>query len=294
MGRSLPSAVVALLLATTAACSTEGSDVDEPRGGAEESPSVVVVPPSTPSGRVEAELLQYSRDAARGRIQVWLENGTADDLEPTRIVYDDPRLSRPIRAQRLRTDPAGSRRGYPLPLPEPRCDAVPPRDAVVVVHTASGRQTVPVTDPVDVVGQYVAARCFEADVRRLVDLRWADTVPARAGTGTLTLVATPTGRPGAVEVVDVGGTPIFGSPPGESWAIGARVRSPGPARRFELPVAPVRCDSHAFLEAGGATAFRLTLRVGGRTGQFVLRMSPTGGRAAIDYGLRACHLGRDG
>ncbi|UMG92704.1 hypothetical protein [Nocardioides sp. TF02-7] len=56
----------------------------------------------------------------------------------------------------------------------------------------------------------------------------------------------------------------------------------------------MRCDSHAFLEAGGATAFRLTLRVGGRTGRFVLRMSPAGGRAAIDHGLETCHLGRDG
>ena len=50
-----------------------------------------------PTGRLVADLRQSSRDAALGRMEVWIGNDTARDLTPTRITYTDPRFRRPVR-----------------------------------------------------------------------------------------------------------------------------------------------------------------------------------------------------
>lgn len=295
MGRSLPSAVaIVALLGALTGCAGDPAEPAEPASEGSTRPgssySAFTVPPKPLSGRLEAEVLQYSRDAARGRIQVWLRNGTEDDVEPVRIRYVDPRLVAPIVAQRLRAVPSGLDRGYPLPLPEPRCGPVPDRDPVAIVETAAGQERLSVDDRVDIVQQYVDARCFERAVQRLVDLRWDDAVPATDGVGRLTLVAAPTGRPGRVELLSVGGTPVMSAPPGQRWRLRRVLVGAGAVRRIVLPMTPNRCDSHAFFESGGATAFRLRLRVDGHVGEFVLRMSPVGAEAAFAYALGACGL----
>jgi hypothetical protein len=62
-------------------------------------------------------------------------------------------------------------------------------------------------------------------------------------------------------------------------------------RRIELPVVPNRCDDHAFLEAGGATAFIVHVALGERSGDVVLRMSKEGAANAIRFARDSCGLG---
>jgi hypothetical protein len=69
-----------------------------------------------------------------------------------------------------------------------------------------------------------------------------------------------------------------------------RVRGDGPVQRIELPVVPNRCDDHAFLEAGGATAFIVHLRLGDRSGDLLLRMSDEGAAKAIRFARDSCGL----
>lgn len=293
MGRRLPSVLAAIaLVGVLGGCSHE----DRPRdpSGPDPSYSVAPVPPRELTGSLDAVLRQSSRDAARGRMQVWVFNGTERVVDPVAIRYDDPRLSKPIAGERLRSIPVGLERGYPLPLPPARCGGQPRREPVVVVETAAGPQRVPVADDIRIVQRYVDAACFEEAVRRVVDLRWEDAVPddgaGIGAVGTLTLVATPTGRPGRLEVLGVGATPVLKHPETTTWRPDRVVRGDGRPQRIVLPVVPARCDSHAFFEAGGATAFRLQLRLDGEEGEFVLRMSPTGAEAAFDYALASCGL----
>ncbi|WP_220794345.1 hypothetical protein, partial [Nocardioides pelophilus] len=142
MGRSLPSVIAAVALAgALASCATHENDADGAdgeRGEPAPSYSIVPVPPRPMTGTLDAVLRQSSRDAARGRMQVWVFNGTEDDVEPATITYVDPRLSEPIVGQRVRSIPSGLERGFPLPLAGPRCGRVGQEPPALVVDTPDG------------------------------------------------------------------------------------------------------------------------------------------------------------
>ncbi len=267
----------------------------------------LVVTPAPPTGELRADLRQSSRDAALGRIEVWIDNGTPDDLRPTRIVYVDPRLRAPIEGQRLRDHPSGAERGFPLPLPaRPRCGPGAESDTGpgeargrVRVTSADGTVTLPVADEARVLARFVAARCTELAVARAVGLSWADRVPVRpAGadpgpdsTAELVLRLRPTGRPGHVlRIVAITGTPVLTPVGAAAWRPGLTLRSTDPPRRLRLPVEPARCDPHVFGESGGATAFALSLRLDGVPRSMVLRMGSRGAAAAIAFAVARCGL----
>ncbi len=251
-----------------------------------------------PSGRLIADMRQSSIDASLGQVQVWVDNDTTRDVTPTRIRYRDPRFPRPVPGQRLRTDPAQSERGYPLRLPRrPRCGSSAPAESGTLEVRYAGRvDRVPVTDPTDVVGRYLAGRCQEIALAAVADLRWSDDVPPdsdeEGASATLTLLVRPTGDAGHRLVIDrVSGSYLLGSPDGpEAWAPHLTLAGDDPPARLELPLAPVRCDGHAFADGGGATAFRVSLVLDGTPGEVLLRMSPAGTGAALRYAARSCGL----
>ncbi len=258
---------------------------------------VPLPPPGPPSGRILADLRQSSRDAALGRVQVWIDNDTTQPLDPVEIRYLDPRFRRPLRGERLRLDPAGSERGYPLTLPaRPVCAAASNRGPgrLVLTDRSDDRQIrLQVGDDNDLVSRYVTARCLELDVARVARLSFSDHVPvpqaAQGSTSVLTLVVRPTGRSGhRLQIDSVGGTPLLGSVGGTPWQPDALVRGDGPVVRLRLPVRPARCDDHGFMESGGATAFLVRLHLDGRPGQLVVRMSPRGAAGAIAFARASC------
>lgn len=251
-----------------------------------------------PRGELVADLRQASRDSALGRFQVWIGNGLRREINPTSIRYLDPRFRAPIPGERLRPNPSDAERGYPLALPSrPRCD-VHPRSAAPgsVTMVFDGRQVrIPVEDEADVVARYVASRCLELAVSTVAHLSFADEVPVdgsgEGSVGTLVLVARPTGRAGQVLTIEtVGGTPVLTAQGSLVWRPRVKVRGQGPVQRIKLPVVPNRCDDHAFLEAGGATAFIVHLRLGDESGDLVLRMSQEGAANAIRFARDSCGL----
>jgi hypothetical protein len=276
--------------------------------GPDPSPSISTLTPlpmpdmGPPAGKLVADLRQASRDSALNRFQVWIGNGLPREIDPTSIRYLDPRFRAPISGERLRPNPPDAERGYPLALPpRPRCDVRPKAEALGSVAMAfDGRQVqIPVEDEADVVARYVASRCLELSVARVAELSFADEVPVEGSgegsTATLVLVARPTGRPGAVTVETVGGTPVLTARGSTSWEPHVTIHGTDPPRRIDLPVVPNRCDDHAFLEAGGATAFIVRLRLdeqaGGGSGDLILRMSEEGAANAIRFARDSCGLG---
>ncbi|MGH3361207.1 MAG: hypothetical protein ACRDOM_01990 [Nocardioides sp.] len=250
-----------------------------------------------PEGKVVADLRQASRDAALNRFQVWIGNGLARDLDPTRIAYRDPRFPDPISGERLRLNPSGSERGYPLALPPRPVCAAPRQGARGAVTIAFGARSITVTveDEADVVERYVATRCLEFAVARVARLSFLDAVPpdspGEGGVGTLTLVVRPSGTPGGRLTIDsVGGTPVLTPSKQSGWRPDVTVRSNGEVQRIELPVIPARCDGHAFLESGSATAFIVSLHLNGRAGEVVVRMSPEGAANAFAFARESCGL----
>ena len=310
--------VVALsgLVAATACGGGDGGGDGEsgaPTGGAEPSPSISTLTPlppppeAEPTGRLTADMRQSSIDAALGQMQVWVANDTRREVTPTRIVYRDRRLPDPLQvdAAWLRPDPAGSERGFPLALP-PGLDCDAPAAADPLSLEGSGRLEVEaggrvyrtaVADETDVVGRYVQARCQELRLAEVAGLTWADTVavdrPGEGSVGTLVLVVRPTGVAGrTLRIDDVAGSHLLASsdePP--VWRPDVTVRSDGPVTRIPLPLEPARCDAHAFIEGGGATAFRVHFHLDGEPGEVLLRMGEAGRKAAIAFARESCGLG---
>jgi len=293
--RGLALVVAALLLA---GC----SDSDEPTASPEPtapSRSIRTLSPlpmptePPPTGKLLADMRQSSRDAAAGRMEVWIDNDTADEILPTKITYRDPRFRTELPATRLeRPVPSQSERGFPVYLPpRPACDH-PRGSGTVTVEYGSTSKTIEVEDSTDVAGRFTTARCLEIAIARVADLAWDDDVPFSGEVGdpgTLTLVVRPSGRPGPTLTIDtVSGTPILAPVGTDVWRPDATILGTDEPSRIELPVKPNRCDDHAFLEAGGATAFKIGLHLDGKPGQITLRMSIPGAKNAIDFANASC------
>ena len=296
-------ALAGLALALAVAPVVSGCGGSAPNAEPDPSPSISTLTAlpmpdmGPPAGELVADLRQASRDSALNRFQVWIGNGLRREINPTAIRYLDPRFRAPIPGERLRAIPSDSERGYPLALPpRPRCDVHPKSEAPgSVTTTFDGRQVrIHVEDEADVVARYVASRCLELAVTRAADLSFADEVPVEGSgegsTGTLILVVRPTGGPGAVTIESVGGTPVLTAQGSTSWEPRVTVHGTDPTRRIELPVVPNRCDDHAFLEAGGATAFIVHLSLGDKSGDLILRMSDEGAANAIRFARDSCGL----
>jgi hypothetical protein len=301
-GTAYAAAFVSLLLAGS--CSDAPPD---PASDSAPSPSTsvqtlepqhVTKPPAT--GELFAEVKQSSRDAALGRIQVWVTNDREKRLLPTRVTYYDDRFLTPLEGDRLRVIPARTFRGYTLTLPKrPDCDAkAASGSGKVVVEHSGKRETVDVGDEADVVQRFQDTTCFALSVAEVATLSWSDEVtadkPGEGGIGTLVLQAEPSGKGGSLTVDQVSGTPILSSYRTPVWNPDLTVRGDGPAVSADLPVHPARCDDHVFLEAAGGTAFRVKLTVqppdGGKgiSGELILRMSPEGAAHAIQYARDSC------
>jgi hypothetical protein len=293
---SLAAALAAAALAS--ACSTGSTDTNV--GAPEPSPSISTLtpiplpPPPPPTGKLRADMRQSSRDAAAGRMEVWIDNDTDAEIRPRRIVYSDPRFRTALPGTRLRPIPSQSERGFPIYLPSrPTCERPHARGTVTVTYGDTTR-TVPVADETDVAGRYAAARCLELAVARVADLRWSDRVPWDGEEGsdsTLTLLVTPTGRPGPTLRIDtISGTPVLSPAGSDVWRPRLVVRGTDEPQEVPLPLKPTRCDAHAFAESGGATAFKIGLTLDGEPGQITLRMTTAGAANAIAFARASCGM----
>jgi hypothetical protein len=294
-----PLLLVVALLAT--GCSS--SDPGDAAPDASPSPSrsirtLTALPMPTqppPTGRLIADMRQSSRDAAAGRMEVWIDNDTAGEITPTRISYSDPRFRTQLPGTRLeRAIPSQSERGFPIYLPpRPACDH--PRGAgTITVEYGEKSRTIKVEDETDVAGRFSTSRCLELSIAKVADLSWDDDVPFDGTVGdpsTLTLVVHPTGEPGPTLTIDtVSGTPVLAPVGTDVWRPDATIGGTDSPSRIELPLKPNRCDAHAFQESGGATAFKIGLHLDGRPGQITLRMSIPGAKNAIDFARATCGM----
>lgn len=295
MARSATATVVATVLLLSG-CTGDTTTAPEP------SPSrsirtltpVPLPPPPPPTGRLLADMRQSSRDAAAGRMEVWIDNDTAREIRPTRVVYVDRRFRTSLPGTRLRPIPSQAERGFPIYLPaRPACGHPRGRGTVTVTYGHTTR-TLRVADSTDVAGRFTTSRCLELAIGRVTTLTWSDDVPwggTQGDDGTLTLVVRPTGRPGPALTLDsVSGTPVLSPVGADVWRPGVTVRGTDAPSRVDLPLKPTRCDAHAFAESGGATAFKIGLHLGGRPGQITLRMSTAGAKAAIDFARGSCGM----
>lgn len=291
-------AALGLVLTLLAAGCSSSSDDAAPAATPEPSRSIrtltpISMPPEPPpTGELHADMRQSSRDAAAGRMEVWVDNDTAREITPTRITYSDPRLRTDLDATRLRAIPSQSERGFQILLPaRPACDHPAGRGTITIAYGDQVR-TQRVADSTDVTGRYADARCTELAVAQVADLSWDDVVAfdgQEGDPGTLTLVIEPTGQKGPALSIDaISGTPILTPVDGDVWRPDVTVHGTDEPSRVDLPIKPNRCDDHAFMESGGATAFKIALHLAGRSGQITLRMSIPGAASAIDFARASC------
>ena len=292
MRTSVAAAVAAVLLLAGCNDGDTSADAPEPSPSIRTLTPIALPPPPPPTGRLRADMRQSSRDAAAGRMEVWIDNDTAHEIRPRRIVYSDPRFRTELRGTRLRPIPSQSERGFPIYLPpSPACDH-PGGSGTVTVTYGGTTKRIRVQDSTDVAGRYTSSRCLELAIAKVADLQWSDEVPWDGEEGsdsTLTLVVTPTGNDGPALTLDtVSGTPVLSPVGADVWRPGVTIHGTDRPQRIELPLKPTRCDAHAFAESGGATAFIIGLHLGGEPGQITLRMSTEGAANALAYAKSSC------
>ena len=292
MRTSVAAAVAAVLLLAGCNDADTSADAPEPSPSIRTLTPIALPPPPPPTGKLRADMRQSSRDAAAGRMEVWIDNDTAHEIRPRRIVYSDPRFRTELRGTRLRPIPSQSERGFPIYLPpSPACDH-PGGSGTVTVTYGGTTKRIRVQDPTDVAGRYTSSRCLELAIARVADLRWSDQVPWDGKEGsdsTLTLVVTPTGNDGPALTLDtVSGTPVLSPVGADVWRPDVTIHGTDRPQRIALPLKPTRCDAHAFAESGGATAFIVGLHLAGRPGQITLRMSTEGAAHALAYAKSSC------
>lgn len=300
-GRQFALIAAALLLVGCRAGSSDSTESPGPSTSATSSAASAppTAPPTAPAtfdpADISADVLQFSHDAARGRIQVYVANGGDEPLAPTSIVYSDPRLGGPIDAGRMREILPGSERGFPIALPsQPDCtaDVTDGSRTTLTVSTAQTTAEVTVTDSTDLIERAVSRRCLELAVAEVAPLSWAAAleIDADDGTAHAVLVATGTRAPGSYTVVAVGGTHLFTlDPPAGGW--GAGIEITGAGDEIRLPLRPARCDAHGFGEGGNAAAFAVHVIAEGRAGEFLVRMTPAAMADAIAYAQERCASG---
>lgn len=306
--RAASVALLGVVLALATACGGSTSEAEPsapttPPGSTPSPTAAFTVPAAAPSGRLEAEVQQSSRDALRGQFQVWLDNGAGAEVVPTALTYVDPRLTGTRNGERMRAAPPGSHRGFPADLGAPACEA--PTDGgtaapYVVVATADGEERLEVADPARVIERYVAQRCLELAVADAATIAFGDglrVTSAEGGTGAradLDLVVTPAASATPLRVVAVQGTTLL-SGVGGTWPVDVEVGGAGaatePVRRV-LEAHPTRCDPHAVAESGRATIFRVEVVLGtgadARSGLVDVRLGTEAGRQAYDFVAGAC------
>jgi hypothetical protein len=291
------------LLAVLAACG--GNDDSDSPASAAATPSphktikmVPLPPPPPPSGKLIADIEQWSLDAANGRFEVYIDNDTDDTITPTKVSYRDDRFRTPLPGTRLRDIPSQAKLGFPIYIPDkPACDRTASSGTVTVDYKVNGDKkstTVPVSDVNNVIPRVASARCLELSVAQIADLSWAHKVTAsgdggKGSVGALTLVIDTTGKAGHKLVIDtITGNPLFS--PGDLGVYKANIKITGdqPSRTEQVPILPARCDAHAFGESGNFAAFAFNVHLDGQPGQFVLRMDTTTARNAIHYAKASC------
>lgn len=280
-------AALLVLAALLCGCSPGAGPVGAPEPSVSTLSPLPLPDPPPPSGTLTADVRQASRDVALGRFQVWVRNGTRRPVRPTEVRYADPRFAGPLVGGRLREIPPGRERGFTFAQPaRPRCG----RDGTGTLLVRAGDRSwrVAVEDEADVVARYVDSRCLELAVARVARISFADRVPVRGGVGRLLLRVEPTGRPGRLVLEEVTGTPVLTPASAARWPLGLVVGER--PRTVPLPVRPARCDGHAFAESGGATTFRVAVRVAGERGTLLVPMSPAGAAAAIAFAQEQCGL----
>ncbi|GAA4375785.1 hypothetical protein [Nocardioides caricicola] len=292
MRLALGLAVVLLLAGCSSDDAAPAASAPEPSSSISTLTPIPLPPPPPPTGRLIADMRQSSRDAAAGRMQVWINNDTADEITPTEISYHDPRFRTTLEVTRMRPVPSQSERGFQILLPrQPACDH-PQGSGTITVTYGDETRRVRVEDSTDVAGRYASARCLEIAVAEVADLSWDDEVPAsgeEGDPGTLTLVVEPTGRPGPTLTLDtVGGTPVLAPVGTDVWRPDATITGTDAPSRIDLPIKPNRCDDHAFMESGGATAFAINLTLDGEPGTIILRMSVPGAANALRFAKTYC------
>lgn len=292
MRLALGLAVVLLLAGCSSDDAAPAASAPEPSSSISTLTPIPLPPPPPPTGRLIADMRQSSRDAAAGRMQVWINNDTADEITPTEISYHDPRFRTTLEVTRMRPVPSQSERGFQILLPrQPACDH-PQGSGTITVTYGDETTRVRVEDSTDVAGRYASARCLEIAVAEVADLSWDDEVPAsgeEGDPGTLTLVVEPTGRPGPTLTLDtVGGTPVLAPVGTDVWRPDATITGTDAPSRIDLPIKPNRCDDHAFMESGGATAFAINLTLDGKPGTIILRMSVPGAANALRFAKTYC------
>lgn len=252
-------------------------------------------PPAVPAG-VSVSVIQQRGDIAPGRLQLRIDNGSAETLTVTAATLTWAGLSEPAAwaARRTETIAAGRVVDLPVPLPALRCASDgESASATLEVETAGGARSMDVAadDPLGILPRLNATQCDRDALAAVAGIE-ASAASARGdGTADLTISITPTAAgSGGVELVALRGTPLLHFARGEEATLDTTVSAGDAPSTLTVAVTPRRCDPHAIAEDKVGTLFDLVARVDGREVVVSLPRPQSVADALLAFTAAACGL----
>ncbi len=267
--------VVAVLVASTAACSAAGTG-DQPE------------PPSTTG--LSAELSQQRSDTSMRRFEIKLSQPDGPALRVVRLTAVIPGFAGPVTSEPGTLTFPGDRVDLPVDLGEVRCDEEPTGTvtADLVVEGVDEPVHLEVPDPHGLVAHQHADECATAEVLTAAPLTWATDWRREVGAdgGVVSrgeLEVGPVRGQQPVSVTGFSGTVMFTPLPDEA-ALPVTVQ-PGGTALVAVTLRPTRCDAHVVAEGLPHRGYQLVVRVAVGDGEPVPVTLPP-----QDEGVRAVML----
>lgn len=220
--------------------------------------------------------LRQNRDQYAGRSAIIrVENGSDDDLVIVGLELSGSAFDGTTGRGRTSAVPAGQTKDLAVELPPPDCDtATSDLQADIVLHLEDGAVVTiaAVEDPTEVLPRLHGAECTVVGVKRIASITGESSVRLEgSGPSTvavLTITATPTGRPGRLDLVELRSTVLLKPAPDASmptdasaWPLDRTVDTTSGVQSIDIRIVPTRCDPHALAEDKVGTLFPLVVRI---------------------------------
>lgn len=252
-------------------------------------------PPPAPEG-LSVSVIQQRGDIAPGRVQLRVDNGSAQALTVTGATLTWAALSAPAAWAAGRAETIGPGRVVDLPVPLPDLRCTPDGDtasATLEIETAGGATIAEIAadDPLGILPRVSAAQCDREAVAAVAEIEASTVSPRGGGAADLTLSITPTlAGAGRVDLVSVRGTPLLHFVQGEEAPLGTTISAGDAPSTITVAVTPRRCDPHAIAEDKVGTLFDLVTRVDGREVVVSLPRPKPVADALLAFTAAACGL----
>lgn len=229
--------------------------------------------PTAPPDGIRFEVMQGRTDYTSGTLVLRVINEGNRDITLSNAVLSWPGFADQARWAKRTEISAGRTVDLRTDVPAPACDTEPADAPTLSVELGGATVEAAPSDPLGTLPRLHETGCVTQRVDRVTSISTTGPL-AIDGTGVdaiarLTLLFTPTGEDGTVQVSSVSSTPLLATEDGaETWPLSVTVTAASGEQSVTLGIRPARCDPHAIAEDKIGTVLVIRVAANGIDGEY--------------------------